>query len=57
MGNEIDNRIVFLVGNGFDIFALKHVGSKCATSFESFYYFLKMSNFNEENLLLEKWRA
>lgn len=54
MSNEVDNRIVFLVGNGFDISALKYVGSKYTTSYESFYYFLKMSNFNEENLLLEK---
>lgn len=54
MSDKTENRIVFLVGNGFDISALRHVNSQYTTSYESFYYFLKMSKFNENNLLLKE---
>lgn len=51
-GNPIKQlNVLALVGNGFDIQALGDLGVRGDTQYESFYYFLKSRNFNEENCI------
>ena len=42
------------VGNGFDIQVMKDYASPIDTRYESFYHFLKLRSFNEENLIFKE---
>ena len=48
------HNIMMLVGNGFDIAVLNHLGSKYTTDYKSFFYYLKSIKFNNNNILFRK---
>ena len=52
--NKKQHNIMMLVGNGFDIAVLNHLGSKYATDYKSFFYYLKSIKFNNGNILFRK---
>lgn len=45
------HNIIALVGNGFDVQVLKHMGSKINTSYHDFYNFLVWQKFDDSNIL------
>ena len=46
--------IMAFVGNGFDIQVMKDYASPIDTRYESFYHFLKLRSFDEENLIFKE---
>lgn len=48
------SNIMAFVGNGFDIQALRDYDSPIDTRYASFYHFLKLRSFNEENPILQE---
>lgn len=51
------HNIMAFVGNGFDIQVLRDYGSPVDTRYESFFHFLKLRSFNNQNAILQEMDA
>ena len=59
LSGDKENKIVVLVGNGFDIQILKHFKSTIDTSYPSFYNFLKWKYAAkvQNNVIIQKMKG
>lgn len=51
--NNFIHNILMIVGNGFDISVLNHLGASGSTTYQSFFYYLKSIGFHKKNSLFE----